>query len=97
MKINVKIPLDRIILDKSIIEAVKKFGGTIGKVRYDPNFTTPLNRMQILVDLYNEGIEFPAVILSPVRNTGYYIIIDGRQKIAISILLGKKEILANIV
>ena len=98
------IPLNKIILDDSIVYAVKNYGGIVEKGTYvNENYTTPLNRMesseyiQSPYEAMVKGIPLPPVILKSYKKTGYYEIIEGRHRIASSIILNYKGIHAIII
>lgn len=97
------VPLSKIILDNSIVNTVKKYGGTIKKgTLVNKEFTAPLNRMesseytQSPYEAMKKGIALPHVVLEPYGTTGYYTIIEGRHRIASSIILNYKGIHAII-
>ena len=98
------IPLDKIILDSSIVNAVKRYRGTIkkGTLIDDKKFTVPLNRMESskyipsAYEAMKKRNPLPPVILKRYGNTGYYTIIEGKHRIASSILLNHTDVPANI-
>lgn len=103
------VPINKIIIDNSIISAVKKYGGRVPRgIRVTNEFSSPLNRMEPIISS-NDKILVPSVfdairnlyplepiILKAYRNTGYYTIIEGRHRIAASIILNLEYIPANI-
>jgi hypothetical protein len=93
----VLIPLNKIIIDKSIIDAVKSRGGRIPKIKYSNEFTAPLNRMDSMLIAFKNKIPLPAVKLIPVENTGYYVIQNGRHRVAASILFNYSYIPGKII
>ena len=98
------IPLDEIVIDRAIVIAVKKYGGKIKKgTLISKEFTTPLNRMesseyiQSSYEAMQEGIPLPPVVLKRYGNKEYYTIVEGRHRVASSILLKHTDIPAIIV
>jgi hypothetical protein len=92
----VLIPITKIIMDKSIIDAVKSRGGKIPKVKYTPEFTAPLNRMESMLIALRNNIPLPPVKLVPIGNTGYFEIENGRHRVAGSLLFNYPYIPAEI-
>lgn len=92
------VPIKNIIIDSSIVNAVKKYGGKITKgMKIDPKYTAPLNRMEPIISSKGEILissvlsaikdyPLPPVILKPYGKTGYYLILDGRHRVAASII-----------
>lgn len=104
------VPIKKIIIDKSIIEAVKKYGGEVPKgILVDKKFSSPLNRMEEIKDYKGgviisspykavlNGIPLPPVILKPYGKTGFYTIFEGRHRIASSIIRGYQYVPADII
>lgn len=104
------VPINKIILDRSIINTIKQYGGTVPKgIRFSRDVTAPLNRMEPLKDntgivlipspyyAIKEGKALPPIILRPFGKTGYYTIVEGRHRVASSVLKGYKYIPAILV
>lgn len=86
------IPVDHIIFTKALIEAIKSRGGKIPKVLVSKEYTTPLNRMDAMINLIDEGVELPPIVVKRVGSTDYYELIDGRHRVAVAILLNQTEV-----
>ena len=91
------IPINRIIFTQALINAIKSRGGKVPKVLMSKEFTTPLNRMDIVLNLINEGVTLPPVVVRKIGSTEYYELIDGRHRVAVAVLLGKTEIPATVI
>ena len=91
------IPINRIIFTKALIDAIKSRGGKVPKVLMSKEFTTPLNRMDTVLNLISEGVVLPPIVVRKIGATEYYELIDGRHRVAASVLLGKAEVPATIV
>ena len=89
--------IDHIIFTKELINAIKSRGGKIPKVLVSKEFTTPLNRIEAVMNLIDEGVFLPPIIVKRLGTTDYYELIDGRHRVAIAILLNQNEILARII
>ena len=103
------LPINKIILDNAIVNVVKPYGRSlISKgALINKRFTAPLNRMETLIDKdgniiimssYNamkNGIPLSPIVVKPIGN--YYTIIDGRHRVAASLILGYNFVPAIIV
>ncbi len=104
------VPINKIIIDKAIINTVKKYGSKVPKgILVSKAFSSPLNRMEPLTDnlgnifinsphrAIQNGISLPPIILNPYGDTGYYTINGGRHRVASSIIKGYNYIPAYII
>jgi hypothetical protein len=107
------VDLSRIILDQGIIRSVKKYGGKIPQGSlFSKRFITPLSRMESIKEPYSgytlvpstyesmsQGLPLPPIVLKPiiVKNKQYYIIVDGRHRVASSILKEYTQIPSQIL
>ena len=103
------VPINKIIIDKSIVEAVKRYNGKIPRgILVSKEYTTPLNRMNPLTNdegniiipsayyAIRNNIPVPPIILQRYKNTDHYLIVEGRHRVASSLILGYTNIPAFI-
>ena|SRR5581483_7343220 len=93
---NILVPIDKIIFTPAIIQAIKEWRTTLPKLKYKREFTAPLNRMNEMILVMESDVPLPPVELQPIGNTGYYDIINGRHRLAASVILGYSHIPAII-
>ena len=81
------VPIGNIAISTPIINAIKKSGGTIKKgTKIDPQSPSfgQLNRMRQFDNFFEDS--YPPVVLSQVGTSSFYRIIDGRHRVASSIV-----------
>ena len=81
------VPIEKIAISKPIIAAIKNAGVSIKKgTKIDPQSPSfgQLNRMHLFNSFFEDT--YPPVVLSQVGSSSFYRIIDGRHRVACSII-----------
>ena len=94
------IPLNKILLTTPIIQAVKSRGIKIPhdfKKQPHEIYTIPLTRMNSIIMAIQDDIVLDPIVVQQYPNTSYYEIIDGRHRVAVSLLYRFPEIPAIIM
>ena len=98
-------PLNNILLQKKIIDAIKKYGG--GKLLKNRGFKVdptedpiaPLNRLNEMLKLFEHGTKLPPVEVNIryINNVPFYSIVNGRHRFAAAVLNGHTHLPIQIV
>ena len=87
------VPLSKIAISRPIGNAVTSLGGQVpGGTKIDSS--APSFGKLARLENFNNFMEntYPPVVVSPIGKTGYYSIVDGRHRVALSIVHNMKTV-----